>query len=143
MSNWIYFWNEYNTSLQLKKQKVRVQLQLPWGSRLMYVIKLASCNYGFEKEFILTHIINIASLGTEVMSSLHKYPCKWDSLFYSEMRLIFIFYWKVFFALNVLHWQTSQYEDKFSRMLNFKWKKLISKSSLVDYCLTFISYYSK
>lgn len=105
----------------------------------MCVIKLASCNYGFEKEFILTHIINIASLGTEVMSSLHKYPCKWDSLFYSEVRLIFIFYWKVSFALNVLHWQTSQYEDKFSRMLNFKWKKLIDQLSIMPAFILFIN----
>ena len=43
----------------------------------MCVIKLAACNYGFEKAFILAHCIaNKASQGTEAMSLLHKYPCK-------------------------------------------------------------------
>lgn len=97
LGNWVYFWTQYK-SFQLYKQKVRVWLQLPWGSRLMSVIKLAACNYGFEKEVILTHcIINKASREQRLCHyyiSIHAiemfFVQRWDSFLFSIGRSFFV-----------------------------------------------------
>lgn len=132
MGNWVYFWTQYK-SFQLYKQRVRVWLQLPWGSRLMSVIKLAACNYGFEKEVILTHcIINKASREQRLCHYYISIPAnemfcfvqRWDSFLFSIGRS--------FLLLRHSMGKAVKYGDKFSRMINFKWKKLIPPKKEID-----------